>query len=209
MAARREKFGLPPMIYGVAGYSIVRNTEAEAKAELARITDVKQSAAGYHNYQQWLAGTQLEQRVRSKTTRCRTAACGPGWSARRSRCSTGAGVRGRRRGPAAAAVQPAARGDGAIRGQVIRPTSVSGGRPVSIAMYHVHVRSVSSFLLSCRVTAVAGSASPLRESRTLALWFVYEPWLDLSSGISRTPAGRLEGVPLAEHSRHGLLGADR
>jgi FMNH2-dependent dimethyl sulfone monooxygenase len=24
---------------------------------------VKQSAAGYHNYQQWLAGTQLEQRV--------------------------------------------------------------------------------------------------------------------------------------------------
>jgi FMNH2-dependent dimethyl sulfone monooxygenase len=24
---------------------------------------VKQSAAGYHNYQQWLSGTQLEQRV--------------------------------------------------------------------------------------------------------------------------------------------------
>ena len=51
------------MIYGVAAYSIVRNTDAEAKAELARITDVKQSAAGYHNYQQWIAGTQLEQRV--------------------------------------------------------------------------------------------------------------------------------------------------
>jgi FMNH2-dependent dimethyl sulfone monooxygenase len=63
MRRRREGFGLGPMIYGVAGYSIVRNTEAEAKAELARITDVKQSAAGYHNYQQWLAGTQLEQRV--------------------------------------------------------------------------------------------------------------------------------------------------
>jgi len=63
MAARREKFGLPAMIYGVAGYSIVRNTEAEARAELARITDVKQSKAGYHNYQQWLSGTQLEQRV--------------------------------------------------------------------------------------------------------------------------------------------------
>jgi FMNH2-dependent dimethyl sulfone monooxygenase len=63
MRQRRESFGLPPMIYGVAGYSIVRNTDAEAKAELARITDVKQSAAGYHNYQQWLAGTQLEQRV--------------------------------------------------------------------------------------------------------------------------------------------------
>ena len=63
MAARREKFGLPPMIYGVSGYSIVRNTDAEAQAELARITDVKQSKAGYHNYQQWLSGTQLEQRV--------------------------------------------------------------------------------------------------------------------------------------------------
>jgi FMNH2-dependent dimethyl sulfone monooxygenase len=63
MNTRREKLGLGPMFYGVAGYAIVRNTEAEAKAELARITDVKQSAAGYHNYQQWLAGTQLEQRV--------------------------------------------------------------------------------------------------------------------------------------------------
>jgi dimethylsulfone monooxygenase len=63
MRIRREMLGLGPMIYGVAGYSIVRNTEQEAKVELARITDVKQSAAGYHNYQQWLAGTQLEQRV--------------------------------------------------------------------------------------------------------------------------------------------------
>jgi FMNH2-dependent dimethyl sulfone monooxygenase len=63
MRKRREGFGLPPMQYGVAAYSIVRNSEQEAKAELARITDVKATAAGYHNYQQWLAGTQLEQRV--------------------------------------------------------------------------------------------------------------------------------------------------
>lgn len=63
MAARRERFGLPPMIYGMAAYSIVRHTEAEADAERTRITDVKQSAAGYDNYQQWLSGTQLEQRV--------------------------------------------------------------------------------------------------------------------------------------------------
>ena len=63
MASRRERFGLPPMIFGVAAYSIVRNTDADAKIELARITDVKQSAAGYKNYQQWLAGTQLEQQV--------------------------------------------------------------------------------------------------------------------------------------------------
>jgi FMNH2-dependent dimethyl sulfone monooxygenase len=63
MRKRREKFGLPPMIYGMAAYSIVRNSDGEAKKELARITDVKASAAGYKNYQEWLAGTQLEQRV--------------------------------------------------------------------------------------------------------------------------------------------------
>ena len=63
LAQRRDKFGLDPMKYGVAGYAIVRDSEAEAQRELARITDVKQSAAGYGNYQQWLANTQLEQRV--------------------------------------------------------------------------------------------------------------------------------------------------
>src|SRR5437879_13485627 len=63
LSARRERRGLPQMKFGVAGYVILRDTEKEARAELARITDVKQSAAGYRNYQQWLAGTQLEQRV--------------------------------------------------------------------------------------------------------------------------------------------------
>ncbi len=63
MSARRERLGLGPMIYGVAGYTVVRDSEEEARRELERITDVHQSAAGYDNYQQWLAGTQLEQRV--------------------------------------------------------------------------------------------------------------------------------------------------
>jgi FMNH2-dependent dimethyl sulfone monooxygenase len=63
MRRRRESLGLPPMIYGVAGYTVVRNSEEEAQAEVARITDVQQSASGYNNYQQWLAGTQLEQQV--------------------------------------------------------------------------------------------------------------------------------------------------
>ena len=63
LSCRRELVGLPPMQFGVAGYVIVRDTEQEAQRELRRITDVKQSAAGYQNYQQWLAGTQLEQRV--------------------------------------------------------------------------------------------------------------------------------------------------
>jgi len=63
VSARRARWGLPPMKFGVAAFVIVRNTEEEARTELRRITDVKQNAAGYQNYQQWLAGTQLEQRV--------------------------------------------------------------------------------------------------------------------------------------------------
>ncbi|MBC7923373.1 MAG: LLM class flavin-dependent oxidoreductase [Ferruginibacter sp.] len=63
MRRRRERMGLPPMQYGVAAYSIIRESDGEVKQELARITNVQGSAAGYQNYQQWLAGTQLEQRV--------------------------------------------------------------------------------------------------------------------------------------------------
>ena len=63
LSARRERMGLPPMTFGVAGYAIVRDTADAAEAERQRITDVKQSAAGYENYQQWLSGTQLEQQV--------------------------------------------------------------------------------------------------------------------------------------------------
>jgi FMNH2-dependent dimethyl sulfone monooxygenase len=63
LSARREKKNLPPMQFGVAAYAIVRDTEDEAQADLRRITDVNQNAAGYKNYQQWLANTQLEQRV--------------------------------------------------------------------------------------------------------------------------------------------------
>jgi dimethylsulfone monooxygenase len=63
MRRRRARHGLGPMTFGVAGYAIVRDTPQEAEAERRRITDVQQSAAGYQNYQQWLAGTQLERRV--------------------------------------------------------------------------------------------------------------------------------------------------
>jgi FMNH2-dependent dimethyl sulfone monooxygenase len=63
LAQRRTKFSSKPLKFGIAGYAIVRETENEAREELRRITDVQQSAAGYANYQQWIAGTQLEQRV--------------------------------------------------------------------------------------------------------------------------------------------------
>jgi FMNH2-dependent dimethyl sulfone monooxygenase len=60
MSERRERLGLPRMQFGIAAYAIVRDSEPEARAELARITDVQSSAAGYDNYQQWLSGTKLE-----------------------------------------------------------------------------------------------------------------------------------------------------
>jgi len=63
LRARREAFELPPMQFGAAGYAVVRATEAEAAKEVARITDVRQSARGYANYQDWIANTQLEQQV--------------------------------------------------------------------------------------------------------------------------------------------------
>ena len=65
MQALREANGggLERMVYGVAGYVVCRATEAAAHREIERITDVRQNAAGYANYEQWLANTQLEQRV--------------------------------------------------------------------------------------------------------------------------------------------------
>ena len=63
MRGRRESLGLPAMIHGVAGYVVCRATEVAVRREINRITDVRQSAAGYANYEQWLANTQLEQRV--------------------------------------------------------------------------------------------------------------------------------------------------
>jgi FMNH2-dependent dimethyl sulfone monooxygenase len=63
MKQRREKKGLPPMKFGVAAYSIIRNNDLAVKQELERITNVQEGSPGYHNYQQWISGTQLEQRV--------------------------------------------------------------------------------------------------------------------------------------------------
>jgi FMNH2-dependent dimethyl sulfone monooxygenase len=72
MRARRERAsreatgradGLAPLQFGVAAYAIVRDTEAEARREVARITNVAPGSPGYRNYQDWVAHTQLEQRL--------------------------------------------------------------------------------------------------------------------------------------------------
>jgi len=64
MAARREGAGGAPMQYGMAAYAIVRDSEAEARRELERITTVSELPAGYANFDQWLSGTQLERELK-------------------------------------------------------------------------------------------------------------------------------------------------
>jgi FMNH2-dependent dimethyl sulfone monooxygenase len=63
MRERREKLELPPMTFGAAGYVVCRPTEAAAKKEIERITDVSKGSPGYANYQDWIQNTQLEQKV--------------------------------------------------------------------------------------------------------------------------------------------------
>ena len=64
MRRRREATGLPPMRYGMAAYAIVRDTQAEAEAEVRRITTLDPQAPGFANFDQWLSGTQLEREMK-------------------------------------------------------------------------------------------------------------------------------------------------
>ncbi len=61
--ARRQALGKPPMLFGVSGYVICRDTEAAAAAELARVLDVRSSPDAYASYQDFVAGSQLESQV--------------------------------------------------------------------------------------------------------------------------------------------------
>jgi FMNH2-dependent dimethyl sulfone monooxygenase len=63
MQERRARAGLAPMRCGMAAYVIVRDSEAEAQRELARITNVQPGSPGFGNYQDWIANTQLDQQV--------------------------------------------------------------------------------------------------------------------------------------------------
>src|SRR5688572_17093919 len=63
MRRRRDALGLPPMRFGVAAYAVVRHSDAEARREVARITNVSQGSPGYRNYQDWITNTRLEQQL--------------------------------------------------------------------------------------------------------------------------------------------------
>ena len=67
MKARRARHPhLPPLIFGVTGYCIVRDSEAEANREVDRITaapDPSTSPAGFANFEQWTTGSKLEKKL--------------------------------------------------------------------------------------------------------------------------------------------------
>lgn len=62
MQARRTEAGLPPLRFGMAAYTIVRDSAAEAEAEVARITAVR-DAAGYAGYADFTTQSQLEREL--------------------------------------------------------------------------------------------------------------------------------------------------
>ena len=64
MKARRAALNKPPMTFGMAAYAIVRDTQEEAKAEVARITTLDPRAPGFENFDQWLSGTELEREMK-------------------------------------------------------------------------------------------------------------------------------------------------
>ena len=64
MRARREATGLPPLTFGMAAYAIVRDSAAEARREVERITTLDPNAPGFANFSQWLGGTELERELK-------------------------------------------------------------------------------------------------------------------------------------------------
>ena len=64
MKARRAATGRPPMLYGMAAYAIVRDTDEAARDEVRRITTLDPAAPGFANFDQWLSGTQLERELK-------------------------------------------------------------------------------------------------------------------------------------------------
>jgi len=54
---------LAPLSFGMAAYSIVRDTESEARDELNRITNVTPGSPGYGNFQEFIRNSKLDQQL--------------------------------------------------------------------------------------------------------------------------------------------------
>jgi FMNH2-dependent dimethyl sulfone monooxygenase len=63
LSQRRVEAGGPPLRFGVSGFVICRETDAEAQEELARVLDVRSSPEAYASYADFVAGSQLESQV--------------------------------------------------------------------------------------------------------------------------------------------------
>ena len=63
LSALREQAGRPQLQFGVSGYVICRDSDAEVKAELDRILNVRSSPEAYASYQDFVEGSQLESQV--------------------------------------------------------------------------------------------------------------------------------------------------
>lgn len=63
LSALREAAGRPPLIFGVSGYVVCRDNDAEVKAEMDRILNVRSSPEAYASYQDFISGSQLESQV--------------------------------------------------------------------------------------------------------------------------------------------------
>jgi len=62
MRERRRALGFGPMAYGIAAYVICRKSDAEVQKEIARITDVKDTA-GYFGFKDFTTQSQLEREL--------------------------------------------------------------------------------------------------------------------------------------------------
>ncbi len=89
MSARRERMGLGPMIFGVAGYTVVRDTDAEARTSWSASRTCISRPRATTTISSGSRGRSSSSACRSKTTRSRTAACARGWWGRPSRSPRG------------------------------------------------------------------------------------------------------------------------
>ncbi len=65
MEERRQREAGAAMQFGMAAFAIVRDSEAEAKRELERISQLPpKPPKGFDNFEQWLSGTQLERELK-------------------------------------------------------------------------------------------------------------------------------------------------